>query len=101
MDYNPESSFRSLNPSGSQDESQSYGNCSECKQKRTAVAWCKNCDIAIFKENYCSWTSGDSIICNNTNFVAFLMLKKSIIPHGFMGIIPKDSFFKVNVVNVV
>ncbi|PKC04114.1 hypothetical protein RhiirA5_422731, partial [Rhizophagus irregularis] len=37
-------------PSGSQDESQSYGNCSECKQKRTAVAWCKNCDIAIFKE---------------------------------------------------
>ncbi|PKY18954.1 kinase-like protein [Rhizophagus irregularis] len=67
MDYNPESSFRSLNPSGSQDESQSYGNCSECKQKRTAVAWCKNCDIAIFKENYCSWTSGNSIICNNTN----------------------------------
>ncbi|PKY24002.1 hypothetical protein RhiirB3_438407 [Rhizophagus irregularis] len=37
-------------PSGSQDESQSYSNCSECKQKRTAVAWCKNCDIAIFKE---------------------------------------------------
>ncbi|PKY37913.1 hypothetical protein RhiirA4_497810 [Rhizophagus irregularis] len=62
MDYNPESSFRSLSPSGSQDESQSYGNCSECKQRRTAVAWCKNCDIAILKENFCSWTSGNSII---------------------------------------
>ncbi|POG81067.1 kinase-like domain-containing protein [Rhizophagus irregularis DAOM 181602=DAOM 197198] len=49
-------------PSGSQDESQSYGNCSECKQKRTAVAWCKNCDIAFFKENFCRWTSGNSKI---------------------------------------
>ncbi|RGB40784.1 kinase-like domain-containing protein, partial [Rhizophagus diaphanus] len=48
--------------SGSQDESQSYGNCSECKQKRTAVAWCKNCDIAFFKENFCRWTSGNSKI---------------------------------------
>ncbi|GBC43325.1 kinase-like protein [Rhizophagus irregularis] len=62
MDYNTESSFRSLSPSRSQNESQSYGNCSECKQKRTAVAWCKNCDIAILKENFCSWTSGNSII---------------------------------------
>ncbi|PKK74117.1 kinase-like protein [Rhizophagus irregularis] len=62
MDYNPESSFRSLSPSRSQDESHSYGNCSECKQKRTAVAWCKNCDIAILKENFCNWTSGNSII---------------------------------------
>ncbi|CAB5392288.1 unnamed protein product [Rhizophagus irregularis] len=60
LDYNTESSFRSLSPSGSQDESQSYGNCSECKQKRTAVAWCKNCDIAFFKENFCRWTSGNS-----------------------------------------
>ncbi|CAB4381565.1 unnamed protein product [Rhizophagus irregularis] len=42
MDYNPESSFRSLSPSRSQDESHSYGNCSECKQKRTAVAWFEN-----------------------------------------------------------
>ncbi|PKY48081.1 kinase-like protein [Rhizophagus irregularis] len=49
-------------PSGSQDESQSYGNCSECKQKRTAVAWCNNCDIAFFKENFCRWTSGNSKI---------------------------------------
>ncbi|PKK63823.1 hypothetical protein RhiirC2_788364 [Rhizophagus irregularis] len=54
-------------PSRSQDESHSYGNCSECKQKQTAVAWCKNCDIAIFKENFCSWTSGNSIIFTNTN----------------------------------
>jgi hypothetical protein len=62
LDYNPEFSSRSLSPSGSQDESQSYGNCSEYKKKRTAVAWCKNCDIAIFKEIFCSWTSGNSII---------------------------------------
>ncbi|UZO07902.1 uncharacterized protein OCT59_028172 [Rhizophagus irregularis] len=41
LDYNPEFSSRSLSPSGSQDESQSY---------------------AIFKENLCSWTSGNSII---------------------------------------
>jgi hypothetical protein len=51
-----------LSPSGSQDESQFYGNCSECKRRRTKAAWCKTCDIEIFKENFYSWTSGNSKI---------------------------------------
>ncbi|PKK75325.1 kinase-like protein [Rhizophagus irregularis] len=39
-----------------------YGNCSDCKRQRTAVAWCKNCDIAFLKENFNNWTSGSSMI---------------------------------------
>ncbi|GBC43323.2 kinase-like domain-containing protein [Rhizophagus irregularis DAOM 181602=DAOM 197198] len=34
-----------------------YDNCTNCKRQRTAVLWCKNCDIAFLKENFRSWTS--------------------------------------------
>ena len=37
-----------------------YGNCPECKGQRTAAVWCKNCDIAILKDNFPNWTSGNS-----------------------------------------
>ncbi|POG81042.1 hypothetical protein GLOIN_2v1763658 [Rhizophagus irregularis DAOM 181602=DAOM 197198] len=30
-----------------------------CKQQRTAAAWCKTYDIAILKENLRNWTSGN------------------------------------------
>jgi hypothetical protein len=39
-----------------------YGDCSDCKRQRTAVAWCKNCDIAFLKENFNNWTSGSFMI---------------------------------------
>ncbi|GBB89943.1 hypothetical protein RclHR1_01680014 [Rhizophagus clarus] len=39
-----------------------YGNCSDCTRQRTAIAWCKNCDITFLKENFYNWTSGNSII---------------------------------------
>ncbi|GES95723.1 kinase-like domain-containing protein [Rhizophagus clarus] len=42
-------------------KSQLYGNCSDCKQQRIAAAWCKTCDIAILKENFCNWTSGNPV----------------------------------------
>ncbi|RIA88608.1 hypothetical protein C1645_739251 [Glomus cerebriforme] len=48
-----------------------YGNCSDCKRQRTAAAWCKNCDIAILKENFRNWTSGYSII---DEFIKFTQL---------------------------
>ncbi|GBB88198.1 hypothetical protein RclHR1_14730003 [Rhizophagus clarus] len=62
LDYNSEFSSRSSSPSGTQDEPELYGECSECKRQRNAVAWCDNCDITIFKENFNSWTSGNSKI---------------------------------------
>ncbi|GES95710.1 kinase-like domain-containing protein [Rhizophagus clarus] len=62
LDYNSEFSSRSSSPSGTQDEPELYGECSECKRKRNAVAWCDNCDKTIFKENFYSWTSGNSKI---------------------------------------
>ena len=34
--------------------------CPDCQRQRTAVAWCKICDIAILKENFRNWTSGNS-----------------------------------------
>ena len=43
-------------------KSSSYGDCSDCQRQRTAAAWCKNCDIAILKENFPNWTSGNSKI---------------------------------------
>src|SRR6266480_303996 len=45
-----------------QSPSSSYGNCSDCRRQRTATAWCKNCDIAILKENFPNWTSGSAKI---------------------------------------
>ena len=39
-----------------------FGTCSDCKRQRTAVSFCKNCDIAFLKENFPNWTSGNSII---------------------------------------
>jgi hypothetical protein len=39
-----------------------HGNCPECQKERTSAAWCKNCDIAILKENFPNWTSGNSKI---------------------------------------
>ncbi|RGB41151.1 hypothetical protein C1646_663328 [Rhizophagus diaphanus] len=38
----------------------SFDKCFDCE--RTAVAWCKNCDIAFLKENSHNWTSGNSKI---------------------------------------
>ncbi|CAB4473287.1 unnamed protein product [Rhizophagus irregularis] len=38
-------------------KSQRFGKCLDCKSQRTAVAWCKNCDIAFFKEKFSNWTS--------------------------------------------
>ncbi|CAB5392262.1 unnamed protein product [Rhizophagus irregularis] len=43
-------------------KSQRFGKCLDCKSQRTAVAWCKNCDIAFFKEKFSNWTSGNSKI---------------------------------------
>ena len=45
-----------------QSPSSSYGICSDCRRQRTATAWCKNCDIAILKENFPNWTSGNAKI---------------------------------------
>ena len=42
----------------------SYGDCPDCKIQRTAAAWCKNCDIAILKDNFRNWTSDNSMIDN-------------------------------------
>ncbi|GBB96804.1 hypothetical protein RclHR1_02840001 [Rhizophagus clarus] len=39
-----------------------YGICLDCKIQRTAIAWCKICDIAFLKENFHNWTSGSFII---------------------------------------
>jgi hypothetical protein len=39
-----------------------YGTCSDCQRQRAAAAWCKNCDIAILKEKFLNWTSGNSKI---------------------------------------
>ncbi|GES95729.1 kinase-like domain-containing protein [Rhizophagus clarus] len=36
-----------------------YGFWGSVTQQRTAAAWCKTCDIAILKENFCNWTSGN------------------------------------------
>ena len=43
-------------------ESQLYGKCPDCLRFRTAVAWCKDCNIANLKENFRNWTSGNSKI---------------------------------------
>ncbi|RGB40778.1 hypothetical protein C1646_686976 [Rhizophagus diaphanus] len=39
-----------------------YDECFECARQRTAVAWCKNCDIAFLKDNFRNWTSRNSKI---------------------------------------
>ena len=39
-----------------------YGDCPDCQRQRTAASWCKNCDIAILREKFHSWTSGNSKI---------------------------------------
>ncbi|PKC13403.1 kinase-like protein [Rhizophagus irregularis] len=39
-----------------------YGECQDCQKQRTAVLWCKNCDIAFLKENFHNWTSGNFLI---------------------------------------
>ncbi|GES95698.1 kinase-like domain-containing protein [Rhizophagus clarus] len=39
-----------------------YGKCLDCSRQRTAVAWCKNCDIAFFRDNLRHWSSGNSKI---------------------------------------
>ncbi|GBC43322.2 kinase-like domain-containing protein [Rhizophagus irregularis DAOM 181602=DAOM 197198] len=39
-----------------------YGECQDCQKQRTAVSWCKNCDIAFLKENFHNWTSGNFLI---------------------------------------
>ncbi|EXX57956.1 kinase-like domain-containing protein [Rhizophagus irregularis DAOM 181602=DAOM 197198] len=39
-----------------------YNECFECARQRTAVAWCKNCDIAFLKDNFHNWTSRNSKI---------------------------------------
>src|ERR1051325_8986066 len=36
-----------------------YGDCPDCKRRRTAVVWCKNCDVASLRENFPNWSSGD------------------------------------------
>src|SRR3954451_23235489 len=36
--------------------------CQDCKRQRSAAAWCEICDIAILKENFRNWTSGNSKI---------------------------------------
>ena len=43
-------------------QSLSYGDCPDCQRQRTAKAWCKNCDIAILKENFLNWTCRNSKI---------------------------------------
>jgi hypothetical protein len=40
----------------------SYGICLDCQRERIATVWCKNCDIAILKEDFPNWTSGNSKI---------------------------------------
>ncbi|CAB4381545.1 unnamed protein product [Rhizophagus irregularis] len=65
MDFEDQS--RSLDSSSDREiilniKSQLYGNCSDCKQQRTAAAWCETCDIAILKENFRNWTSGNPCI---------------------------------------
>jgi hypothetical protein len=40
----------------------SYGNCPDCERQRATAAWCKTCDIATLKENFCNWTSGHHMI---------------------------------------
>jgi hypothetical protein len=40
----------------------SHGKCFDCARQRTAVAWCKNCDVAFLKNNFRNWTSGNSKI---------------------------------------
>src|SRR5690242_4938765 len=37
-----------------------YGSCLECNSQRTATAFCKNYDVAILKEKFPNWTSGNS-----------------------------------------
>ncbi|RIA89742.1 hypothetical protein C1645_771637 [Glomus cerebriforme] len=37
-----------------------YGECSDCKKKRIAVAWCETCDIVNLKEHFPGWTSGNT-----------------------------------------
>ncbi|EXX76250.1 hypothetical protein RirG_034880 [Rhizophagus irregularis DAOM 197198w] len=39
-----------------------YGECSDCKRQRIAVAWCKNCDVINLKENFHNWTSENTKI---------------------------------------
>ncbi|RGB40781.1 kinase-like domain-containing protein [Rhizophagus diaphanus] len=39
-----------------------FGKCFDCERQRTAIAWCENCDIAFFKDNFRNWTSGNSKI---------------------------------------
>jgi hypothetical protein len=36
--------------------------CPECKKERTAVAWCKTCDVSVLKEKFSNWASGNSKI---------------------------------------
>ena len=36
-----------------------YGDCPDCKLQRTSEYWCKDCEIASFKENFHYWTSGN------------------------------------------
>src|ERR1043165_8258926 len=45
-------------------QSPSYGNCPDCKRKRTAAAWCNYCDIAILKDDFRNWSSGSSMVDN-------------------------------------
>ncbi len=53
-------------------QSPSYGNFPDCQRQRNAAAWCKNCDIAILREKFHSWTSGNSKI---DEFIRYTQLR--------------------------
>ena len=45
---------------GTREIIQSHGICTECGQQRSTHAWCNNCDVAILKGKFPSWTSENS-----------------------------------------
>jgi hypothetical protein len=36
--------------------------CQDCQRQQTAVAWCKNCDVAFLKGSFHNWTSESIVI---------------------------------------
>ncbi|RIA89750.1 kinase-like domain-containing protein [Glomus cerebriforme] len=76
-------------------QSPSYGLCYECKQQRTAAAWCKICDIASLKENFRNWTSGNSKI---DDFIRYTQLNANK-PNDFLEWIDFDRFDLVEYTN--
>ncbi|KAG9295711.1 hypothetical protein G9A89_001728 [Geosiphon pyriformis] len=41
---------------------ENFGNCSNCHKPNTGKDWCNKCDVEALKNNFSSWTSGNSEI---------------------------------------